>query len=88
VSTTARIAGIAGLALHVLTAVFPYGASGLLAPAWGYVLLYAVWLALFVVGIRAYRRGQGTLVLLLPIASIVAWAVVLNFGDEALGWSA
>src|SRR5690349_2667579 len=34
-----RASGIAGLVLHGLTAVFPYAASGLLAPLYGYVLV-------------------------------------------------
>ena len=87
-TTTARVAGIAGLVLHLLTGVFPYAASGLLAPAWGYLLLYAVWVALLLAGVRMFRRGQGTLVLLLPVASIAAWAAVMTFGEQALGWTA
>lgn len=87
-STTARIAGIAGLVLHLLTGVFPYAASGLLAPLWGYVVLYALWLGLLVAGVQLFRRGRGLLVLLLPLASLATWAAVMTFGDFVLGWTA
>ena len=83
-----QVAGIVGLVLHGLTGVFPYAASGLVAPVWGYLVLYVLWGALLVVGIRWFRAGRGPFVLLVPVASIAVWVAVMAFGDLVLGWSA
>ena len=86
--TGRRVAGIAGFVLHAGTAVFPYAASGLLAPLYGYVLVYALWAALLVLGIRWWRAGREPLVLVVPGLALVAWAAVMTFGDLVLGWTA
>jgi hypothetical protein len=87
-STGRPVAGVVGLVLHGLTAVFPYAASGLLAPLYGYVLVYLVWAALLVLAVRWFRAGREPLVLVVPGLSLVGWAAVMTFGDFVLGWTA
>lgn len=82
-----RIAGISGLALYLLVGVFPYAASGLVAPLWGIVFLYAGWLVGLVVAIRLYRRRSPWTVILAPLALGFWWAVI-TLGDALLGWTA
>ena len=77
-----------GLVLHGLTGVFPYAASGLLAPLYGYVLVYALWAGLAVVGWRWFRSGREPWCLLVPVLSLAGWAAVMTFGDVVLGWTA
>ena len=74
--------------LHGLTAVFPYAASGLLAPLYGYVLVYALWAGLLLLGVRWFRSGREPWCLLVPGLSLAGWAAVMTFGDIVLGWTA
>ena len=86
--TGRRVAGVVGLVLHGLTAVFPYAASGLLAPLYGYVVVYLLWTALLWLGLRWFRSRREPLVLLVPVLSLAGWAAVMSFGDFVLGWTA
>ena len=56
-----RVLALIGLILYVVTGVFPYLASGLVAPLWGIAVLYAGWLVGLWVTIRALppRFGMG-----------------------------
>lgn len=75
------------LVLHLIVAVFPYSASGLLAPMSGLVALAIIWLALAAVLWR-WRPTNPWLALLVPAGAIAAWFVVLSLGDALLGWTA
>ena len=79
--------GWLGLALHGATGIVPYAGSGLVAPTWGVVLLWAVWAALLVVALVLIRR-RPRLVLLIPATAIAAWASIVSLGDLLLGWTA
>lgn len=83
-----QLAGVLGFVLHVAVAVFPYAASGLLAPAWGYVVLYGVWLGLLVYGVVLFRSRRERAVLLVPVCALAFWFVFMTFGDFVLGWTA
>jgi hypothetical protein len=81
------IVGVLGLVLHLATGVFPYAASGLVAPIEGYVVLYALWLGLLVVAVRLFR-ARNPFVLLVAPASVAVWLAVISFGGAVLGWTA
>lgn len=86
-----RWAGWIGIALHVGVAVVPYGVSGLVAPAWAYVLLYALWAALLAVAVRLVRADAGrraAWALLVPAAAVAVWVAVISLGAAALDWTA
>jgi hypothetical protein len=83
-----QLMGLLGFVLHVAVAVFPYAASGLLAPAWGYVVLYGVWLGLLVYGLVLFRTRRERAVLLVPVLALAFWFVFMTFGDFVLGWTA
>jgi hypothetical protein len=53
-----RVLGLLGLALYLATGVFPYLASGLVAPLWGIPVLYAGWLLGLWLTIRLFRSGS------------------------------
>ena len=84
-----KVLATLGIVLHVVIGVFPFGASGLLAPAWGIAVLYLIWVALLVVAIRVARDpDRRKLTPLVPVAAIVVWFAVMTAGDLALGWTA
>ncbi|MGH2705232.1 MAG: hypothetical protein ACRDJ4_09080 [Actinomycetota bacterium] len=86
-SRAASAVGWTGLVIHVLLALFPFSASGLLAPLYGVIGLYVLWAALLVVAVRLLRtRPFWT-----PIApglALAGWFLVLLLGDLLLGWTA
>ena len=75
------------LALHVAVGFFPYGASGLVAPPWGLVVLFALWALLLVVLVR-WRPAKRWLLLVVPVAALAVWFVVVSAGEAFLGWTA
>jgi hypothetical protein len=79
--------GWGGILLHVAVGVFPYSASGLLAPWYGIVLLWACWAALLVAALRL-RPRRPLWVPAVPVAAIVLWWPVLSLGENLLGWTA
>ena len=87
--TPVRVLGVLGLVLHVGVGVFPYAATGLVAPVWAYVLLYAGWAAILGVAFRHFRSGRGEAwTLLAPVAALALWIAVLWVGGVVLGWTA
>jgi hypothetical protein len=66
---------------------FPYAASGLVAPAYGVVLLMAIWLVLLVVAFRWWTR-RPALVPVVPVVALVLLFAVVWVGGAFLGWSA
>lgn len=79
--------GWVAIALHVLVGLFPYLASGLVAPPAGLAVLALIWIALFV-AVWRWRPRPAALLLLVPVAAVALWFAVLSFGDAVLGWTA
>ena len=65
---------------------FMYLASGLMAPLYGIVILWAIWIAATVVLVRFRRRGP--ILLLVPIAAAALWFGIMTLGDTVLDWTA
>ena len=84
--TSARVAGIVGLAAHLLTVVLYLG-SPLVAPPLGVLALAVGWLLLLVVAIRL-RRERPWFTLLVPVVSIAFWVAALSLGELLFGWTA
>jgi hypothetical protein len=85
--STGRILGLIGLILYVVTGVFPYAASGLVAPLWGIAFLYLGWgIGLFLTVILYRRRSP--LALVMPVAALVFWWAVISIGEAAFDWTA
>lgn len=83
----ARVAAIVGLALYIVVAAFPFGASGLLAPLWGIALLFGLWGMGLVLTVKLYReRSPWTLAM--PVGAVAVWFAVMWLGESAFGWTA
>jgi hypothetical protein len=83
----ARAAGVIALLLHLALGVFPFGASGLLAPVEGVALLFVLWAVLLAGAVwLLLRRPAWTIAA--PIATVVVWLVVVGIGDAFFGWTA
>lgn len=76
-----------GLAALVALAVFPYSASGLLAPLWGIVVLYVGLAALIVASWRS-RYDRPVVAYLAPLLAVAWWWGFITFGEQVLGWTA
>ncbi|HET9648041.1 MAG TPA: hypothetical protein VFP34_07395 [Microlunatus sp.] len=77
---------LAMTAMLVLAPLFL--ASGLMAPAWGVVVIVGVWVALFVLGILLMVKRRPVWVVPIPIAAALLWWLLLSLGEHFLGWSA
>lgn len=76
-----------GFFLHLLIGIFPFGASGLLAPLYGIAIVYMGWfVALFFI-LKLWNH-KPYLVLLIPVLDIVWWIVVMYGGELIFGWTA
>lgn len=75
-----------GLVLFIGTG-FVYAVSGLVAPLWGVLTLWAIWLGLAVL-LRHWWKASPAMVLLVPCLAVGLWAVVLWIGDVAFDWTA
>lgn len=64
-----------------------YLVSGLVAPFWAVLVLWATWLVILAGIIKAWRT-RPWLVLAAPLVAFLIWAGVLWFGDQFLGWTA
>ncbi|MDQ4038310.1 MAG: hypothetical protein M3313_08175 [Actinomycetota bacterium] len=82
-----RIAAAVVAAVGMLGVGVFYLASGLVAPAWAIIVLWIVWLALAVYGVRLARAGS-YLVLAVPVVAAVIWYLSLTLGEQVLGWQA
>lgn len=82
-----RIAAAVVAAIAMLGVGVFYLASGLVAPAWAIVVLWVVWLALALYGVRLARAGS-YLVLAVPIVAAAIWYLSLTLGEQVLGWQA
>ena len=80
--------GAAGLVLHMLIGLFPYGVTALLtSDVIALVAFFAVWLILAVVAWRL-RRRRSPLPLAVPVGALALWFGLVTLGDVFLGWSA
>jgi len=84
---TARVLGLIGLILYLITGVFPYLASGLVAPLWGIAVLYAGWLVGLWLTIRLFRSGSAW-ALVMPVGAVAFWWLVVTLGESLFGWTA
>lgn len=82
-----RVVAWVGLILHIAIAVFPFSASGLLAPLYGIALVYLGW-AVALYGVIRWWRSAPKAVLLMPFAALVWWFAVMTVGGAVLGWTA
>ena len=87
-TTLDKVFASAGVVLHLVTGVFPFAASGLIAPLWGVVVLYVWWVALLGVAIRLVRTRRLRLVLAVPFVAVAGWFALMWFGGAVLGWTA
>jgi hypothetical protein len=75
--------GMAGL----VSTLWLYGASALLAPVWAVAVLVGLWLVQFLLACRwFYRRPYA--VLAMPLVSLAVWLAAIAAGDVLLGWTA
>lgn len=84
---TGRVLALIGLVLYIGTGVFPYLASGLVAPLWGIVVLYVGWLLGLSSTIWLFRR-KSAWALTMPIAALGFWWLVITIGESIFGWTA
>lgn len=64
-----------------------YLVSGLVAPFWAVLVLWAIWLVILAGIIKAWRT-RPWLVLAAPFLAFLIWAGILWIGDQLLGWTA
>jgi len=90
VSTGEKVAAVVAIVGHLAVGVFPYAASGLLVPAWGIVVLYALWLGLAVGLVRLLRgdRRRPMLAPLVPVAAVAVWFAFVSAGEVLFDWTA
>lgn len=78
--------GWVGIALHAAVG-FPYLVSGLVAPLYGVLFLWALWGVLLFVALRVRaRRPAWTPVV--PIVAVGLWQGIMLLGETVLGWVA
>ena len=82
-----RVLGLIGLVLYVVTGLFPYLASGLVAPLWGIAVLYVGWFLGLWLTIRLLRSGSAW-ALAMPVAAVGFWWLVVTLGESLFGWTA
>ena len=75
------------LALLVVIGFFPYGASGLVAPLYGLVLLFVVWAALLAVVLR-WKPEPRWWLLLVPVVAVAIWFAIITAGELWFDWTA
>ncbi len=72
--------------LHLLV-LWPYSASGLLAPGWAVLALLVLWGLLGWLAWAVHRRWGGVSALV-PLLAMGLWVGVLVLGEQMLGWTA
>lgn len=77
---------VVGLALLVVVAVFPFAATGLLAPLWAVAAAWVIWAVTAVVTWRVGRR-RPQLTPLIPLVAASAWYLALTAAATAFDWS-
>jgi hypothetical protein len=82
-----RIVALVGIILYLATGVFPYLASGLVAPLWGIAALYVGWLVGLWVTIRLFR-ARSAWTLAMPLVALGFWWLVITLGESFFDWTA
>ncbi|TAK74038.1 MAG: hypothetical protein EPO16_11450 [Dehalococcoidia bacterium] len=77
----------AGLVLYLVSGVFPYLGSFLVAPPAGVAFLYAGWTLGLVPTLMLARRRSMMVLAAMP-AAIAFWLIVLTIGERLYGWTA
>ena len=80
------VGGWLGIVAMLVLAPF-FLASGLMAPAWGVVLVVAIWAVLFGLGIVAIVKRRPLFALFAPIVAAISWWLVMSLGGHFLGWT-
>lgn len=75
--------GMAGL----VSMLWLYGASALVAPLWAVAVLIALWLVQFVLACRWFSRRPYA-VLAMPVVALGVWLAVIFAGEALFGWTA
>ena len=75
------------IGLHVLVGIFPFSATGLMAPAYGLVIVVAIWLVGGALVLRLGKTRPGVAVAI-PFIELAAWFVLMWVGDAWLDWTA
>jgi hypothetical protein len=81
-----RLLRIVGLAAHLAVAVFPFAATGLLAPLWAVVMGWAVWAGTAVLAWRVSRQ-RPRLTLLVPLIAAAIWYAFVVLAAAAFSWT-
>ncbi len=85
--TTAVRLVAAGAGMVLMLAALPFFVSaGLLAPVWAAVVLDALWLVLFALGLWWFRAHPYR-VLALPFVAAALWLAAMTAGEAFLGWT-
>jgi len=85
--STSRFLAWVGLVLYVATGVFPYLASGLVAPLWGIAVLWVGWLLGLWLTIGLARR-RSAWALAMPAVALAYWWLVITAGETYFDWTA
>lgn len=76
--------GWLGLVLHAATG-WLYLASGLVAPGYGVLALWALWTVLLIIGLRLLR-DRPLWTPLVPVTAVGLWLLIMYLGEALLGW--
>ena len=85
--SASRMLAWVGLVLYLATGVFPYLASGLVAPLWGIAVLWVGWLLGLWVAIGLVRR-RSAWALAMPVVALAYWWLVITLGETYFDWTA
>ena len=80
----ARTLGFVGVAAHFVAGYF-YVAAGLVAPLYGIVVLWILWVALLAVAVWLLRRHP-LWILAIPFVAVGILYGGIAFGETVLGW--
>ena len=80
----AQALGFVGIAAHFVAGYF-YVAAGLVAPLYGIVVLWIVWVALLAVAVWLLRRHP-VWILAIPLVAVGILFGGITLGEALLGW--
>ena len=78
---------LVAIAAYVTIGIVPYAGSGLVAPPWGVVLLWGIWLTGWIVLVRALRNSPKW-AWAVSLLALGVWVLVVALGGAVFGWSA
>ena len=83
-----RVIGVLGLIMHCTFVAYLILVSGLVVPWYGLLVLFAIWLALLVLGVRWLRSSRPARAVAVPGIALLAWIGMLFMGVYLFGWTA